>query len=174
MKHINESIIGRKGVIPALDIDIPRNPEDLECVTSWKVLSGYKVEFNIEIPRIRQKGMDDVTDFIYSIIFENRKNVANPTQWVMKDVGLSNYVHNLSCDTRFLYNDPNSSTHTENCPYSIQNRSPLFDKKDKDIWYNIYKIVCRFDNNIGLDDIDLRIRYEWANNELKQIIVFLN
>ena len=116
-----------------------------------------------------------MTNFIYSMIFENRKDTANTTQWIMKDLGLSNYVHNLLCDTRFLYNDPNSSTHTVNRQYSIQNRSPLFDEKDKDIWYDIYKIVCRFDNNIGLDDIKLRIMYVWnTHNELDQITVFLN
>lgn len=173
MKHINESIIGRRGAMPSLNI--PRNPEDLEYVKSWKALPGYAAEFNIEIPRIRQKGLGEVTNFIYSMIFENRKDTANTTQWIMKDLGLSNYVHNLLCDTRFLYNDPNSSTHTVNRQYSIQNRSPLFDEKDKDIWYDIYKIVCRFDNNIGLDDIKLRIMYVWnTHNELDQITVFLN
>lgn len=173
MKHINESIIGRRGAIPSLDI--PKKAEDLEHVKSWKTLPGYAAEFNIEIPRIKQKGLDDVTNFIYSMIFENRKNIANTTQWIMKELGLSNYVHNLLCDTRFLYNDPNSSTYTVNHQYSIQNRSPLFDEKDKDIWYDIYKIVCKFDNNIGLDDINLRIMYVWnAHNELSQIIVLLN
>lgn len=174
MKHINESIIGRRGTVPVPSLDIPKWAEDLEHVKSWKPLLGYAAEFNIEIPRIRQKGLGEVTDFIYSMVFENRKTVANPTQWIMKDVGLSNYVHNLSCDTRFLYNDPNGGTYTESYPYYIQNRSPLFDEKDKDIWYSIYKIICRFDNNIGLDDIKLRIKYVWKNNELNQITVFLN
>lgn len=173
MKHINESIIGRRGTVP--QVNVPKKAEDLEHVKSWKTLHGYAAEFNIEIPRIRQKGLGEVTDFIYSMIFENRKNVANTTQWIMKDLGLSNYVHNLSCDTRFLYKDPDSGTYTVNLLYAIQNRSPLFDEKDNDIWYNIYKIVCKFDNNIGLDDIKLRIMYVWnAHNELDQITVFLN
>ena len=173
MKHINESIIGRRGTVP--QVNIPKNAEDLEHVKSWKTLHGYAAEFNIEIPRIRQKGLDEVTDFIYSMIFENRKNVANTTQWIMKDLGLSNYVHNLSCDTRFLYKDPDRGTYTVNQQYSIQYRSPLFDEKDKDSWYSIYKIVCKFDNDIGLNDIKLRIMYVWnAHNELDQITVFLN
>lgn len=167
MKHIHESIIGRRGSVPSLNI--PRNPEHLEYVKSYNTRHKQVAEFNIEIPKIKQKGIDDVTDFIWSMVFEDRKKVANPTQWIMKNMGLDNSGLILDVNIRFL--SKRSSGIQIN---SWSSKAVLSDTLDNYVRNNIYKIVCEFDGEYGLDDIALLVKYRYYRGSMSSIEIFLN
>ena len=170
MKHINESIIGKRSNQP---IGFPKRATGLENVKSFYSGSGKgTADFYIDIPNIKHKGLDDVTDFIWSMVFENRKTVANPTQWLIHDLGLNDYIDDYRYSTRFLL--PGIGTR-DNSGF-IMNMSPLFDNVDELIRNSIYKIVCEFDGSLGLDNINLRIQYKYDRHsrQLTGVTIFLN
>lgn len=163
MKHINESIIGRKG---AGNMKFPRDPKQLEHVSDYKI-NPYNITFTMNIPFQPVKN-EEVVNFIWSMVFEKRISKPNPTQWVMNylqkpDVNYYSY--------HIIYNKFGKGMTSSGGV--IQNKTPLFNVVDKDIWNNIYKKVKEFDKNIGLSDIAITIAYTYSN-ELERVNIYLN
>jgi len=171
MKSIKESIIGKRGNSPVF---IPAKPEDLENVKLCYLNPAHnEVKFYIGVPNIKHKGIDDVTDFIWSMVFEDRKKVANPTQWVMKNMGLDNSGLTLAAGIRFL-SKRSSGTRIN----SWDSKTVLSDTPEAGVRDNIYNIVCEFDGEYGLDDIALRVVYRYHRGSYRRslidVFIFLN
>ena len=167
MKHINESIIGRKGVG---NMKFPRDPKQLEHVSDWE-LTLRGISFNIDIPDTQQKGVRKITDFIWNIVFETHKITPNLTQWFL------NYLQNDHidlCHYNIRYNKPGRGT--VGAGGIIQNKLPVFDSAGNDIWHHIYEKVSDFDKDVGLDNISLGVTYKYnpRNGQLDEINIYLN
>ena len=167
MKHINESIIGRKG---AGNMKFPQDPKQLEHVSDWElILQG--ISFNIDIPDTQQKGVRKITDFIWNIVFETHRNTPNPTQWVLDHLQ-NNHVD--LCHYNIRYNKPGRGT--VGAGGIIQNKLPVFDSAGNDIWHDIYDKVSDFDKDVGLNNISLVVTYKYnpRNGQLDEINIYLN
>lgn len=167
MKHINESIIGRKG---GENMKFPRDPKQLEYVSDWELFL-HGIIFNIDIPDIQLKGVRKITDFIWSIVFKNCRIAPNPTQWVLNH--LQNDRIDL-CHYNIRYDKPRGGM--VGAGGIIQNKLPVFGSVDNDIWYHIYEKVSDFDKDIGLNNISFSVTYKYnpRNRQLSEINIYLN